>query len=294
LHGGESGQPVHAENMDLVELVELTGIASCLHGEGCEGRGQDERRGSDSCEASKDRAELVEVHRQATLAQNGSQSPREEVEDGSVRGEVAPAAVSADIAELATPSACSRSDDPHPREAWRCECSAQETLEAESCPFPALDSFAFDGVVSQPSLEVVVPANANAAIPQGRLRRVVAKPLAASASSAARPAQQADACAVEEDFETMSEPERQRIRSKWWAFAREASTADEARLYLVVAAILHAKAAEVVVRRRLEALRSWALGGAVDGAGSAAGGELDRRAAASLTVARHVFRDQTL
>jgi len=70
-----------------------------------------------------------------------------------------------------------------------------------------------------------------------------------------------------EDLAALPPEEQDEIRRKWWSFARGAGDLEEARLLLLLAALLHAKAPEATVRKRLADLHAWLVSGSNEGEG---------------------------
>lgn len=138
------------------------------------------------------------------------------------------------------------------------DCKRRKAVGVEASAAESLDffeRFAFDarpgpGPSALPSL--LVPANARVARALASAR-LPATPLASGAPS--RRPKEAEVC---EDFEALSASERLKIRAKWWGFADKAASVEQARLQMVVAAILHAKATEATVQSCMQKLRSWA------------------------------------
>jgi endonuclease III len=121
-----------------------------------------------------------------------------------------------------------------------------------------LDSFCFEGLAGAPP-PLAFPANSNAPLPSQR--RPPAVPLKSTAALPKCSLQQKAATGSKdmlEDFDAMPQAERESIARKWWGFVEDGSSAESARLQLLIAAILHAKANEAAVCYSLRQLRTWA------------------------------------
>jgi len=142
------------------------------------------------------------------------------------------------------------------------DISGAETTIAESIPssndISYLDQFAFDGPAPA-AKPLAFSANANASLSQEQLQEIprsaVGAPIFPQQPAESGKKQRSDAL---EDFNTMSETERDQVSRKWWNFVEDGSDGEIAKLQLLVAAILHAKATEASVRNSLQSLRSWA------------------------------------
>lgn len=91
---------------------------------------------------------------------------------------------------------------------------------------------------------------------QGASSAVKDVPVAATVEARAKSSKSCNAS--EEDFESMTAEVREGILKKWHALAGPAADRNSLRFQLLIAAILHPKANEGVVKKRMERLRNWA------------------------------------